>query len=470
MSSRFRTLGLVGSAAVSLALVSPTLAISLNPQAMSLQVGTAVPTVFAVAMVPVAFVAIAFASLASRFGSHGSVLELLTVPLGRGAAQWAALVLGIAYSLVLAVMISGFGIFLGAVLSVLLGVDVPGSVLLLGGVAMAILASLLGRGSLGTLGRILLLVEGLAVLGIIAVTVAAGVGLMTGAAPPGAEVDFAEFSLAGFAPAAIGLALAFAFVSVAGFEGAAAVGDSTRDPRRTIPRALLSTSLGAMVLYVVVSAITIWSLGSPDAALRELTMTSSLPAAAGDIYAGVGTGPALMIAGCLSCFAGALGAVVAGGRIVSALAEDKVLPAALSPRSRADEPVRAMVAVTVAGVGIAGTLALVSDVSLTFAFDTAGAMVGEVFLTVYAAVCLAAGVILRRERRNRAAAIPFMGLVMVLGILAVIVVPLPEGWRAAIPVVPAAAMLGVLLLVIGRSRASTQQDGVEARPGGHSVG
>ena len=51
-TSLVRNLGLFGAIAVSLAVVGPSMSVSLNPQAMAEQVGGAVPLVYVMALVP----------------------------------------------------------------------------------------------------------------------------------------------------------------------------------------------------------------------------------------------------------------------------------------------------------------------------------------------------------------------------------------------------------------------------------
>lgn len=68
-----RNLGLLGAVAVSLAVVGPSMSVSLNPQAMAEQVGGAVPVVYVIALVPLATIALAFIVLTRRHGTAGSL-------------------------------------------------------------------------------------------------------------------------------------------------------------------------------------------------------------------------------------------------------------------------------------------------------------------------------------------------------------------------------------------------------------
>ncbi|MEX1209435.1 MAG: hypothetical protein WEA35_01030 [Candidatus Nanopelagicales bacterium] len=86
-TSLVRNLGLFGAIAVSLAVVGPSMSVSLNPQAMAEQVGGAVPLVYVMALVPIATIAIAFIVLTRRHGTAGSLYTLVGLELGPRAPR-----------------------------------------------------------------------------------------------------------------------------------------------------------------------------------------------------------------------------------------------------------------------------------------------------------------------------------------------------------------------------------------------
>ncbi|MFM8518901.1 MAG: hypothetical protein ACKOB2_00590 [Solirubrobacterales bacterium] len=67
-----RNLGLVGAVAVSLAVVGPSMSVSLNPQAMAEQVGGSVPIVYLFGLIPIATITVAFVVLTRRHGTAGT--------------------------------------------------------------------------------------------------------------------------------------------------------------------------------------------------------------------------------------------------------------------------------------------------------------------------------------------------------------------------------------------------------------
>ena len=106
-----RNLGLFGAIAVSLAVVGPSMSVSLNPQAMAEQVGGAVPVVYVMALVPLATIAIAFIVLTRRHGVAGSLYTLVGLELGPRAGAISGLWLLSAYCTFTALTAASFGIF-----------------------------------------------------------------------------------------------------------------------------------------------------------------------------------------------------------------------------------------------------------------------------------------------------------------------------------------------------------------------
>jgi hypothetical protein len=93
--------------------------------------------------------------------------------------------------------------------------------------------------------RSLLTMEGFSVALIVILVVVIFVRLIVGEAPSGHESSLGDaFSLpSGTTLDAIATASVFGFLSFAGFEGAAALGEETDQPRRNIPRAVFLAPL-----------------------------------------------------------------------------------------------------------------------------------------------------------------------------------------------------------------------------------
>jgi APA family basic amino acid/polyamine antiporter len=168
----------------------------------------------------------------------------------------------------------------------------------------------------------------------------------TSAAPDGAAaVAYGVLQAAGL--------LFFAF---AGFARVATMGEEVRDPRRTIPRAILLALAGAVVVYTVVALTLLGSLG-----LEGIAGTTAPLAAAVD---GSPWAAVVVRVGAAAASLGALLALVAGiGRTSLAMAREGDLPRALAavhPRfavpHRAEVALAAVVVVLVLTVDLRGAI------------------------------------------------------------------------------------------------------------------
>jgi amino acid transporter len=225
---------------------------ALNGVAPAGLVGRAVPLAFALATVGVLLIAYTFVRLCQRFNHAGSVYGFVGATLGPRAgvvAGWALLGTYVFYGVVTstaagifgAAFLDGLGIWTGQ--PPWAGFAV-GAIALLGVLALAIAPV---RG--GT--RVLLSIEGVTVALILVVSVVILVRLATGTAPDGHTVDLSVFTVApGTDASALFLGVVFGFLSFAGFEAAATLGEEAREPRRSIPRAILGTAIFGGVYFV----------------------------------------------------------------------------------------------------------------------------------------------------------------------------------------------------------------------------
>jgi amino acid transporter len=73
--------------------------------------------------------------------------------------------------------------------------------------------------------------------------------------------------------AAVGYGIVFAALSFAGFEGATTLGEETRNPRRSIPTAVIGTVITAALFYVFVSYAQVVGYGLDH--VQELSQASA---------------------------------------------------------------------------------------------------------------------------------------------------------------------------------------------------
>ena len=174
------------------------------------------------------------------------------------------------------------------------------------------------------------------------------------------------------------LLLVFAFT---GFETATVPAGEVRDPRRTLPFAILCAMAVIVPLYLLIQVVCIGTL--PGLA----SSTTPLADAAGRFAGQAGT--ALIVAGALVSIGGTLnGLVLAAPRLLYAMAERRQLPALFArTHARFHTP----------HFAIAITAACMLALTLSGSFLTAVALSTITRLLAYAATCLAVPVLRRRD-------------------------------------------------------------------------
>jgi len=151
---------------------------------------------------------------------------------------------------------------------------------------------------------------------------------------------------------AVGGAAVFGFLSFAGFEGAASLGEETDNPRREIPRAIRNAVIGSGVFYILCILVQTWGFGA-DAAGAKAFSSSGAPL--GDLahsYVGSWMSDLINAGATVSAFASGLGAATAGARILFALSRHTRFENALGRAStRTGAPAGALTVVLIVGVG-----------------------------------------------------------------------------------------------------------------------
>lgn len=167
---------------------------------------------------------------------------------------------------------------------------------------------------------------------------------------------------------------AIMFFAFAGYARVATLGEEVKEPRRTIPRAIMLALWLVAALYLLLGAVATWALRDPAVGARvTITDLTSAPFAA--ILQAVGAGPvwiAVVGAGAVCAGTGALLALVAGiSRTALAMAREGDLPEPLAQVDPARSvPQRAQI---VAGLAIA-LLALSGNTLLAVEFSSLGVL------------------------------------------------------------------------------------------------
>ncbi len=326
-----RNLSVWEAIGISLALMAPSMAASINPQGTATTVGRAVPIAFALAFVGVLLVAYTFVRLTQRFHHSGSVYGFVGATLGPRAGMisgWALSGTYIFYAVTTAMAGGRFAAgFLDSTGIWKTSATWPG--FLLGALGMVVvwwLAITPARG--GT--RLLLAAEAITVLLIVVVIVIVFAKLAAHSGPGKLGLTGSVFTLPTGTPlSTLFLGVVFGFLSFAGFEAASTLGEETKQPTRNIPRAILGVAIFGGIYFVVVTAVESMGFGTSAAGVKAFINSSSLIGDLGTAYVSSWIGNVITLGAMISAFSCALACVVGSARLVFALGRDGILPASL---------------------------------------------------------------------------------------------------------------------------------------------
>lgn len=202
---------------------------------------------------------------------------------------------------------------------------------------------------------------------IVAMTLLALIVFVLAGLPSVERANFTPFSPAQGRDGLAGLlqATALMFVAYTGYGRIATLGEEVREPRRTIPRAIIATLLVSMVLYVAVAFVGIGAVGADQLALAAAELAAPLEAAARTF--GAPAVPALVAIGAITAMLGVLLNLILGlSRVLLAMGRRRDMPPVVAKLDQ--QGTTPVVAVPVMGVVIAA-LVLVGDVRTTWSFS-----------------------------------------------------------------------------------------------------
>jgi len=350
-----RTLATWAAVSLSVAAMGASLAINLNPQGAGAVVGRAVPLTFVLATVGVLLVAYGFARICGRLSHAGSVFGLTSVTIGPRAgvvAGWG--LLGAYLSFIITTAITA-GIF-GADFLRVLGLwtttpDIAPWIIALGAVAVSLV---LGVAPVRTSMKTLLWVEISTTALILLIAVVVIIRVASGHAPGGQTFTLDMFTV----PPDIGvstlfLGIVFGFLSFAGFEASASLGEETKNPRRAIPRAIFGVALFGGLFYIFGTAVEMLGFGTDAAGVKAFAGSASLFGDLGQLYVASAIGGLVTLGTAISAVGCCLATTVAASRLLFAMnrgAFESRGFVKISAKSRA--PVAATVFVTCLGAGL----------------------------------------------------------------------------------------------------------------------
>ena len=347
-----KKLKLWGAVALSLGIVGPTLAMSGNGQGTVATVGKVVPLVFVLGAIGIALVGHSFVRLTQRYDHAGSSYALVGLTIGKRAGFLSGYAVMVTYVFFSICCLGAVASFLNAFLAVAdSGSTHPAHVpFLITAVVAGLIGLALNSRDLTFVARVLLIIEG---IGIVCMTILAIVILGKGGAHT-TGLDFSTFSFKGTNFSTIMGAVVAAFLSWAGFEGCAALGQETDDPKRNIPRALTWTvALTAVLFVLMMFAITV-GYGTDAAGLHTFQTSGNALTGLGKSYIGTWFSLVISFAAVISAFACHLAASATAGRLLWVFSRDGLGPKAWSKlEGKHNQPMNALYAVAVVSVGLA---------------------------------------------------------------------------------------------------------------------
>lgn len=360
-----RKLRLWEALALSVGLMGPTLAMGLNGAGVAATVGKAVPLVFLLGLLGVGLVGYGFWRLTQHFHHAGSVYALAGATIGPRAGFFGGFALLGTYLAFLVCTLAATGVFAHAFLHAL-GVTSTGPWVIVSAVA-ALGVTLLNSRDTRLTARTLLIAEGIGIAAMLVLALVVIGRTGTGTAPRHQSFDLSVFTPGQASYSAIMTATVFAFLSWAGFEACASLGEETDNPKRNIPRALAGSVLLTGVLYILMMFVQTIGFGTDAKGVHEFAGAESALVTLSGRYLGTWFSLVVAFTAVASAFAAALSSSAAVGRMVSALARDGFGPAGLARTDPATgAPTRAL---RVCGAVAAAITAVMYGLGTT-AFDT----------------------------------------------------------------------------------------------------
>jgi amino acid transporter len=398
---------------------------------------------YLLATIAVLLVALCIAIFARHSSSPGSLYVYAEKVLPR----WLGAV--VAWSLLLAYVATGSSVIGGfyqyAALVLLRSPATPASAVTLTLIVTAMSMWVAWR-DVKVSARLMLWIEALSLLTILIVVV-----LVLGHHGP--SLDASQIRLQGMSGSGLRLGLVLALFSFVGFESATTLGTEARNPLRTIPRAVIQSSLLAGAVFVVCAYTEVLGfhmagqdLGSSQAPMQTLAGVAGAPALGTLINVGV----------LVSLFACTLACVTAAARVLLLMAHHGLAHGKLRNTHKRHETPGPAIVVTGVAAGLPVVVLAARGASGLDVYGWMGSLATYGFIVTYALVCVALPRYLRGHGRARPAARIISVLAFTAMLLALLgnLYPVPEGPYGKLPYIYLVYLAGGLLwfAAAGRNR------------------
>ena len=412
MSGLRRTLGVIEAFSLSLSIIGPTMAISFVTALMGQVAGRAIPLAFLIGAVTVALVGLSFVAFGRRVAHAGSVYAYITDVFGPRWGFVAGWLLLLSYVVFTAGATALVGSFAAAGLAHA-GIETPDLWVPMSA-AGALMASWLVWTDTRIAMRLMLALEGVSVTAILLLALV----ILTHVPPSLLPlVPDSEHGWSG-----VGFGTAFAITALAGFEGAATLGEEALDPKRAIPIAVLGTVIVVGLFYVVVSYAEVMGYGinQVQAIARAETPLDELSTR----FISGRFAVLIDLAAAASGFACVIGSLSAGARLLYALGRAGLSSALGRVHPRHGTPTQAVL--LVAGINLVSLLLLGRQSGVGPYVGALATIATLALILVYMGVTAAEAVFAFHQKRAGRCIIGSLGTLLLLWPLWNSLYPLPD--------------------------------------------
>jgi amino acid transporter len=336
------SIGVVAAIAASAAFIAPAVSVTAGNVFLAGFTGAASPLAYIVGTLVCIALAIVIVDFAKKLPSAGSFYTYLTRAFGARAGFVTGVLLFGAYVILLPLQAAFFGTFTSGV-AASAGLHVPWQVWAIVLMAISTTCALVGARPSLRIGLVGVTFE-LALFTILSLVIVIKGG------HTGNSVQPFEFSHSFQGVPGILLATVYTIFGFVGFESATTLGEEAKNPRRTIPRAVLGTCIVIGVFYVLSSYAEVIGFGISPSGLHELQNNLTPFTSLSHAYIGGWYATLINIATISSFIALNIATVTCGSRMIFAMGRDGVLPRAFAKVNGHRSPSVAALAVGMWGV------------------------------------------------------------------------------------------------------------------------
>jgi amino acid transporter len=427
---RRNSLGLPSTIAVSLSFIAPTIGALFVTQQIAGQAGASTPFVFILGAIALALSAATFAQFAKRVPSSGILYSSVAKGLGAPTGLVMGLLLLLVYGVVSIANLALFGGFVADVVKRRVGVDVPWWVFV---IAIVVIVGALGWLSVSASMKfdlVLLVFEVLVTGGLFLVILLHG-----GESGQDVSVLGPTHSPTGIG----GLGLGFVFVALAffGFEACTTVAEEAKNPKRSVPFALIGSVVLAGLFFVFASYATVigFGTGHMDQLIKSAAPISDLAGR----YIGPGYETAVDLAGVCALTAVLFSMQNANARVWFALSRERIIPVVFS-RVHPSHKTPTTAIIGFSAISLVGALFFGAVWGPNTAFGNLGYLAGLGILPIYLLPNIALIRFMWTKHRSDFSwlhhfALPTISALVMVFALIFTIVPLPSGAPGVMPFV-----------------------------------